>query len=76
MNLGINIMTVNVAGLISVVKRKQVARLIRQNRVDVVCLQKTYVKDGESKHLGQVLHGHIYHAFTSSRAKGVLVGIS
>lgn len=45
-------MTLNVAGLISIVKRKKIGRLIRQNKVDVVCLQETHVKEGGVQVLG------------------------
>lgn len=69
-------MTLNVAGLISVVKRKRVGRLIKQHIVDVVCLQEMHVKAGEGKYLTQVFSGHIFHSFATSRARGVLVGLS
>lgn len=69
-------MTLNVAGLLLVVKRKRIAQMLKQSQADVVCLQKTHIKVGEAKYLDQVFQGFIYHTFVLSRSKGVLVGIS
>lgn len=76
MDFKLNVMTLNVTGLSSVVKRKHTARMIKQQHVTLFSLQETHMMPSEAKYMNQIFQGYMYHDSTSSNSRGVFVGIS
>ena len=60
-------LTLNVRGLRSNVKRKSLFRYLRSNKFDIVCLQETHVTDDVNKQWKKEWGGEIlymYHEWT------------
>lgn len=69
------IVSLNVSGLNTPVKRRLVNMLIAE-QADLLSLQETHLRVGKEKYLKEVFRGLIYHAPTHSRSKGIMLGIS
>lgn len=63
-------------GLKHVIKHKRVATFLKKEKVSVVCLQETHLKETEQKYLSRGFRGKIYHSFSLARAQGVMIGIA
>lgn len=68
--------SLNVAVLTNLIKRKRVEQYLKTKKDNVVCLQETYLKIGDVKLLKQVLGGKLYHAAAHSRSAGAMVGLA
>lgn len=75
MKVGIKIVSLNAAGLLNMVKRNRLSRFLRQQKVDIICLQETNLKTSEAKFLHYIHKGDLYHASSGLRSAGVMVGI-
>lgn len=75
MVLDIRIMSLNVAGLVNLIKCKQIAKYLKEQKADIICLQETHLKPLEAKLLYGLFQGDIYQSFSGHRSAGVLIGI-
>lgn len=57
----INIVSLNVAGLLNPVKCNRIANFLKQHRVDSVCLQETHLRPSEVNLLLFAFKGDIMH---------------
>lgn len=57
-------MSLNVAGLTNLIKRKRIVKDLKKERTSLVCLQETHLKEHKARLL-QKFHGKICHAATS-----------
>lgn len=64
-----------VAGLSNLVKWKRIAKYLWKEQAKILCQPETHLKEGEAKWLGQIFRGHVYHAYTNVKSRGVMVGI-
>lgn len=74
MNLNRNI-SLNVAGLTSPIKRKRIAKFLRKERAQFICIQETPLKKSETSYLKQIFKGSVYHAHSTTRSSGIAIGI-
>lgn len=65
MGLDIKIISLNVVGLLSIDKHKRIAKYLKQQRADIVCLQETHLKPTESKLSHYLFRGDIYQSFSA-----------
>lgn len=70
------IISLNVAGLVSLPKRKRISRFLQKERPGVLCLQDRHLYEEENRYLRSIFHGTIFHAASKDRTKGVMVGIT
>lgn len=75
MGTSIKIHTLKMAGLNNIIKRQIISMLLRSERVDMVCLQKTHIRADEERYLKKVFSGIVYHASVQNRCKGT-IGLS
>lgn len=74
--LVIHCMTLNVNGLLNSLKRWRLVKFIIKEHINVVCLQETHLKELEFRYLKEVFSHTIYHAASSGRSRGIMLGIS
>lgn len=65
-------MSLNVAGLTNLIKRKRVAKYLKKERASLIFLQETHLKETETR----LWQRKIYHAAVSSRSCGVMLGMA
>lgn len=70
------ILSLNVCGLKHLPKRRCIAKVLRKEKVKLVCLQDTHLNKAESKYLDHVFSGRITHAPSSGQSSGVMLGIA
>lgn len=68
------VMSLNVAGLKSLPKRRRIAKFLRPEREGMVCLVETHLN--KSKYLDYFFFGKIFHAAAPGCSGGVMIGIS
>lgn len=76
MDTAIKILTLNTAGLNNQIKRKRIGKLLRDEKADLVCHQKTHLRSMAVKYIRQVFSRFFFHAAFSAKAKGILLDIS
>lgn len=69
----VRILMLNVAWQNNIIKQQRISKLLRAERVEIVCLQEMHIKKGEEKHLKKVFPGIIYHASAEKSFKGVMI---
>lgn len=52
------------------------AQVLKNGKIDIVCLQETHLNTNETKQLKQVFQGIYYHAPSRSWSMGVELGVS
>lgn len=55
----INCMTLNVGGLLNLIKHRRLAKLIIKKQMSVICIQETHLKHGENKYLREIFRDSI-----------------
>lgn len=68
----INIVSLNINGLLNLVKWNRVASFLRQQKAGIAYLQETHLKSSETKLLRYLYRGDIYHASLDSRSAGII----
>lgn len=76
MGLSVKVKSLNVAGLTNMVKRKHIQKLLRLQRVNLVCLQETHLRKEEERLLKPLFFGDLYHAPAHCWSKEVVLVIS
>lgn len=71
----IKIASLNVAGLLNIVKCNRIARYLWQQQVGFICLQETHLKSEQTKLLPYFWNGEFYHTSSERRSAGVMIGI-
>lgn len=74
--LRVHLMSLNVAGLNSLLNRRHLGQLIAKEKCDIVCCQETHLRKTEERYLREVFSGAIFHAPASVQKRGVFIGIS
>lgn len=64
------------AGPTNIIKRKRIVKFLPAEAVNVICLQETHLYEQETGLLKETFRGNIYHALSTSRSLGVMIGIS
>lgn len=66
-NIRLKVVSLNVAGLINLIKQKRLARALKVEGADLVSLQETHVRAGEEDYLKCISSGSLYHALVPTR---------
>lgn len=69
-------LSLNVAGLTNVIKRKRTGKFLMKEKAHCLYLQETHLQKGEEYLLRQVFKGNIVHVPAQSRSKRIMVGIA
>lgn len=69
-------LSLNVAGLRNLIKRKRLGKFLMREVSGIVYLQETHIQRGEAHWLKQIFHGNIYHAPGAIKTRGVMIGIA
>lgn len=52
------------------------AKMVKAEKVDLICIQETHLRWNATRYLKEVFHGTNYHAPKQTKSKGVMTGIS
>lgn len=67
-------LSLNVAGLLNLIKRKRVSTFLKKDKVGILYLQETHLRAGEEQ--CQLFKGEIHHAPYISRSRGGMIEIA
>ena len=64
--------TLNVRGLNNKLKRRALFNYLRRHKVDIACLQETYIKSDTIHDITREWRGQVFHRHGTSRSNGLL----
>ena len=65
--------TLNVRGLNNKLKRRALFNYLRRHKVDIACLQETYIKSDTIHDITREWRGQVFHRHGTSRSNGLLI---
>lgn len=75
MEVEIKFMALNAAGLLNIVKLNRIAKYLKQQKTDILCMQETHLRQLEAKLLHYICKGDIYHAPSTNRSAGIMIRV-
>lgn len=68
--------TLNVAGINNIIKRRRIVHYLRTENFAVVCLKETHILKDDEQWLKEMFNGQTFHSEATSRVQGVFVGLA
>ena len=65
--------TLNVRGLNNKLKRRALFKYLRRHKVDIACLQETFIKFETIHDITREWRGQVFHRHGTSRSNGLLI---
>lgn len=72
----LNLISWNVRGINSPIKRRKILTYLKRQSTDVIFIQETHLSDAEHVKLRRDWVGHVYHSSFNSKARGVAILIN
>lgn len=68
--------SLNIAGLMNLIKRKRIEKFLWSEHLGIVCCQETHLLQKEKRWLRKLFPEEIHHAPGTTRAGGIMIGIA